>query len=273
MTKIEELVYGVPYFLSVEQSIQGVKDKVGLGRLHDIDPFPLETGPFGEPDDFREQTGKSHSLLWQRVYHSPSFRSDPDPDFRWGEGAIQVVFKQTPLTQSKMSLWESVGQSLLWIEICSASTNDEVLDILRQRNLNRYVDDYHSYLEIRDRISDGNEKSGFILQSLQSWARFVIDFLEKENLPYARIRSDRDGCAQLEWRLSEGDDKYDPDNEYYGKGRGIVDITFYPSYLNSLSILSGPYGNGKRRISFSGRLPYSKTIEIIRSFGRRLQGV
>ena len=66
---------------------------------------------------------------------------------------------------------------------CSASTNEEVIDILRQRNLNRYVDDYHSYLEIRDRISDGNEKSGFILQSLQSWARFVIDFLEKKTFP------------------------------------------------------------------------------------------
>ena len=159
----------------------------------------------------------------------------------------------------------------LWDQIRETSTNEEVLGILRQRNLNHYVDDYYSYLELKSRVS--GEKHSFMLQSLQSWARFVIDFIEKERFPYAEIRSNRDGCAQLEWRLSEAHDESDWDNEYFGNGRGIVDLTLLPAGLISLSILTGPYGSGKNRIFLSGRLSYFKTIEILRLFRGRLQSV
>ena len=159
----------------------------------------------------------------------------------------------------------------LWDQIRDTSTSEEVLDILRQRNLDLYVEDYYSYLDVKSRNTGGEH--GFMLQSLQTWARFVIDFIEKERFPYAEIRANREGCAQLEWRLSEAHDESDWDNEYFGNGRGIVDLTLFPSGLISLSILTGPYGNGGNRISLSGRLSYLKTTGILKLFRSRLQSV
>ena len=182
--------------------------------------------------------------------------------------AVAVLREVLSLSETGLKGKERVR---LWDQIRDTSTSEEVLDILRQRNLCLYVEDYYSYLDLKSRITGGEH--GFELQSLQSWARFVIDFIEKEGFPYSEIRSNRDGCAQLEWRLSEAHDESDWDNEYFGNGRGIVDLTLFPSGLISLSILTGPYVNGKNRISLSGRLSYLKTTEILRLFRSRLQSV
>ena len=153
--------------------------------------------------------------------------------------------------------------------IFATETHDEVLDILAQNGLFRYVEDYNSYLKWRREGLEEGESSGIILQSLQSWVWFLISYAEPARLPYAMIDADHDGCIELEWRLSAESDASDPDDAYWGNGEGIAMLRFYPSYLNSLSILSGPYASGKRRLTFEGCLSHVKTQKAIDMFAER----
>ena len=100
--------------------------------------------------------------------------------------------------------------------IFATETHDEVLDILAQNRLSRYVDDYHSYLKWRREGLEEGESPGIILQSLQSWIWFLISYAEPARLPYAMIDADHDGCIELEWRLSAESDGSDPDDAYWG---------------------------------------------------------
>ena len=45
---------------------------------------------------------------------------------------------------------------------------------------------------------------------------------------------------------------------YYGNGRGLVHLTFFPSYLNYLSVFSGAYEENKQRIGFDGWFSHTK---------------
>lgn len=153
--------------------------------------------------------------------------------------------------------------------IFATETHDEVLNILAQNRLSRYVADYHSYLKWRREGLEDGESPGIILQSLQSWIWFLISYAEPARLPYAMIAADHDGCIELEWRLSAESDGSDPDDAYWGNGEGIAVLRFYPSYLNSLSILSGPYASGKRRLTFEGCLSHVKTQKAIDMFAER----
>ena len=153
--------------------------------------------------------------------------------------------------------------------IFAAETHDEVLDILAHNKLSRYVEDYNTYLKWRREGLEEGESPGIILHSLQSWAWFLMGYAEPKKLPYAMIDADHDGCIELEWRLSAGSDEDDPDNAYWGNGSGIAVLRFYPSYLNSLSILSGPYASEKRRLTFEGCLSHTKTQKAIDMFAER----
>ena len=153
--------------------------------------------------------------------------------------------------------------------IFAAVTHDEILDILARNGLSRHVEDYHAYLKWRREGLEEGESPGIILQSLQSWAWFLISYAGPTSLPYAMIDADHDGCVELEWRLSPVADENDPDDAYWGNGHGIAVLRFYPSYLNSLSILSGPYASGKRRLTFEGCLSHVKTQKAIDMFAER----
>ena len=153
----------------------------------------------------------------------------------------------------------------------AAETHDKVLEILSQNNVGRYVEEYRSYLEWRQEELEEGESPGIILQSLQSWAWFLVSYAVPKKLPFARVKADFDGCIELIWRLSTEPIVDDPDNEYWGNGRGIVVLRFYPSFLNSLSILSGPYASEKLRLSIDGCLSHEKTRQIMDVFAERFQ--
>ena len=154
-------------------------------------------------------------------------------------------------------------------ELFSTETHEEVLTILVQRNLSSYVEDYKSYLDRRQEELEEGESPGIILQSLQSWAWFAVSYAEPKNLPCAKFRADFDGCIELIWRLYTDPISNDADNEYWGNGRGIAVLRFYPSYLNSLSILSGPYASEKLRLSLESCLSHEKTQQTIDIFSER----
>ena len=155
-------------------------------------------------------------------------------------------------------------------EIFAAQTHSEIIQILSRNSLEHYVSAYQYYLDERERNLDENENPNIIFQSLQSWAWFIADYTNLRALPLAEISADFDGCLEMEWRLSSDEIPHDPYNEFYGNGRGIAVLTFYPASLNHLSILSGAYASGKPRITLDCFLPHEMTTQIIDLFTERL---
>ncbi len=155
-------------------------------------------------------------------------------------------------------------------EVFDTTTHDEVLDILSRNGLKECAQDYDDYLTWRKEDLEEDESPEIILQSLQSWAWFLLDYVEPSNLPYAKLSADFVGCVELTWTLSPKSIPDSLENKYYGNGEGILLLSFYPSYLNYLSILTGPYGSEKRRIALSGYIPHTKTKEIMDLFRRRI---
>lgn len=155
-------------------------------------------------------------------------------------------------------------------EIFEAQTHSEIIQILMREGLEQYASAYHSYLVEREEDLDENENPNVIFQSLQSWAWFLLDYTRLTHLPKAEISADFDGCLEMEWRLSSDEIQFDSENEFYGNGRGIAVVTFYPASLNHLSILSGAYAGGKQRITLDCFLPHEMTIQIFDLFTERL---
>lgn len=154
--------------------------------------------------------------------------------------------------------------------IFASETHEEVLDVLSESEFEGFVQDYTDYLvQRRDDLFE-DESPDVFLQSLQAWAWFLLDYSGLKNLPKAKTSADLDGCLELEWELSGDEIQGDPDNEFYGKGRGLAVLTFYPASLNHLSILSGAYTGGKQRMTLDCFLSHDKTVEIIDLFAERL---
>ena len=164
----------------------------------------------------------------------------------------------------------SPERSALRQEVFNTTTHDEVLDILSRNGLKECAQDYDDYLTWRKEDLEEDESPGIILQSLQSWAWFLLDYVEPSNLPYAKLSADFVGCVELTWTLSPESICESLENKYYGNGEGILLLSFYPSYLNYLSILTGPYGSEKRRIALSGYIPHTKTKQIMDLFRERI---
>ena len=187
-----------------------------------------------------------------------------------GKGLFAKIFVSSKGSDKSNSfLKELIRKELIRKQVFRTESHDKVLEILSKNGLGHYVEDYHAHLQSRQEYLEEDESPGIILQSLQSWAWFLISFAEPRKLPYAGMKADYDGCVELVWRLSEESTLYDPDDEYWGNGRGIAVLKFYPSYLNSLSILSGPYASEKRRLSFEGQLSHLKTQQVIDIFAER----
>ena len=227
-----------------------------------------QTGAHPWPKAGFEKPERTNELYHIEARPWPSWHEESDTDLRLRLSDYQGLSAQFYMGTRILKGESSLQKEIVKKEIFGTKSHDRVIEILSENGMERHVEDYHASLRHQSKISG---KAGFILQSLQSWARFVIDFAEEENLPHAKIRSDRDGCVQLEWRLLDGEDGFEFNDypEYFGNGRGIIDLTFYPSYLHSLSVLSGPYKSKSRRISLAGRLPYSLTITILRFIQRK----
>ena len=178
------------------------------------------------------------------------------------------------LLQQKVELLRqetsSPERSFLRQEVFNTTTHDGVLDILSRNGLKECAEDYDDYLTWRKQDLEEDESPGIILQSLQSWAWFLLDYVDPSNLPYARVSADFVGCVELTWTLSPESISESLENRYYGNGEGILLLSFYPSYLNYLSILTGPYGSEKRRIALSGYIPHTKTKQIMDLFRERI---
>ena len=187
----------------------------------------------------------------------------------------QAAFDLSDLSRrSWPALFVGLGESQKELdrkEIFASHSHVDVLNVLSRNDLVQYVEDYHRYIEHRQEILEDGESPGIILQSLQSWAWFLIDFVKPSKIPYAKIDADFDGCIELTWRLSSEKLPHDPDNEYYGNGRGLVHLTFFPSYLNYLSVFSGAYEANKQRIGFDGWFSHTKTKQVLHTFSERLQ--
>ena len=150
-----------------------------------------------------------------------------------------------------------------------SDSDEDVLDLLDQNNLHRYIDDYISYSEYRLRNLEDDERPGIILHSLQSWAWFLIDCAKPLNLPYTKISADFHGCVELEWELSGYTRTDDRASKYWGPHEGIAMLRFYPSRMHAFSILSGSYASGKRRTTFESCLPYGELKKILPLFAER----
>jgi len=185
----------------------------------------------------------------------------PYPQYRFSLGNWTNAFART----------SALKHDRIQLEIFASETHDEVLNVLSKNGLEKYRQDYVDYLNWRQKELEKDESRGIILQSLQSWAWFLIDYAIPNQLPYAKIDADFDGCIDLTWRLSENPLPNDPDNEYFGNGRGLIHLTFFPSYLNYLSVFSGAYGNDKHRIGFDGWFSHTKTKQVLSMFAERLQ--
>lgn len=155
-------------------------------------------------------------------------------------------------------------------KIFALKSHEELLEFMAANDLGDYVDDYYDYLKARQSELEEGESPGIIYQSLQSWVWFLIDYALPELIPVVKIRADYAGCVNLVWRLSEEFMPGDPDNEYFGSGRGIIAITFYPSPLNYVSVMSGGFGCEKCRITFRGEYSHAMTKEVMNSFKERL---
>lgn len=217
-----------------------------------------------EYHDFMERTTSSLTKGWM-----DSFLRHISELTEARERFHQIYYSQVNARFRRSNLHQKF-QEILREMIQNTETDDEVLDILLDHNLDNYVCDYHSYLAWRQENLEEDERPGIVLQSLQSWAFFLISFSEPNNLPYAKITADDVGCIDLIWEISPNPIPFDMDNEYYGNGEGIAMLKFYPSYLNHLTILSGAYGCEKLRISLDGTLSYMKTQEILVTFRDRL---
>ena len=111
-------------------------------------------------------------------------------------------------------------------KLFTSDSDEDVLDILDQNNLNRYIDDYLSYSEYRLNNLEDDERPGIILHSLQSWAWFLIDCAKPLSLPYTRVSADFHGCVELEWELSGNTRNDERANKYWGPQEGIAMLRF-----------------------------------------------
>ena len=238
----------------------------------------------GDWEDFFTQSSSSHKhsrskrvrvaipTKTQTPYkasgHSALFEIDEEQDqtisnprLRWGSPYFVLHWHSEDRKET--------SRERLRKKLFATETHEKVLEVLFQNNFGRYVKDYYAYLNWRQEDLDEGESPGIILQSLQSWAWFLISYAAPKKLPFAKVKADFDGCIELVWRLSTEPIQDDPDNEHWGNGRGIAVLKFFPSYLNSLSILSGPYATRKLRLAFDGCLSHVKTQQAIDMFAER----
>lgn len=163
----------------------------------------------------------------------------------------------------------------LWNTICSTSDDDELLRILRTyTSLEEFIDDYELISRFQTNATEAELVPEMSLESLHSWAFFLIDFVVEDRLPFAKFTVSETGLAQLEWRLSEETIEGNRFDAFYGEGRGVVDLVFLPSSMIELTVVSGPYDDDIDRISFSGCFPHEMAKMILRVFFQnRLQSV
>ena len=225
------------------------------------------------------KTGLKHEQAHHKkviiVYHASTASPESEQFYRFSEEHVPPKTISHSFIDRYLRAW---GFASNWVsnrewarrKIFALHTHDELLEFMAANDLEDYVDDYYDYLQDRQDELEEGENPELILQSLQSWAWYLIDYALPEEIPYVKVRADFDGCVRLVWRLSEELMPNDPNNEYFGNGKGIISITFYPSLLNYISVMSGAYGSERRRITFRGEFSYAMTKEIMGLYKERL---
>ena len=160
-------------------------------------------------------------------------------------------------------------------ELFGTTSHIDVLNMLLWNGQGEIVQKYFKYLDDRSKHLEEGESPGIILQSLQSWAWFLLDYAFPTEMPDIHVDADWDGCAYFEWSLIGEEVDGDPDNEYWGSENrtwapGIMTMTFYPNRLVGLGLLSGSYGSNKRRLTLESTLSYDKAIGVLEMFRYRI---
>ena len=235
-------------------------------NFHDqIDKFLQQNRPVPDSSDVTQKDDigldESDMEFLQKTLADSSDPPQPLP--------VQLALYRENWTTIFVRLGESYSEHLRQ-RVFKSKTHDEVLDVLSENGLEEFRQDYVDYLVRRQKDLEEGESPDIFLQSLQSWAWFLLDYTKLKHLPKAETSADFDGCLEMEWELSYDEIQDDPENKFYGNGRGLAVLTFYPASLNHLSILSGAYTGGKQRITLDCFLPHRKTIQIIDLFTERL---
>ncbi len=159
----------------------------------------------------------------------------------------------------------------------SAGTLDSVEDLINSLRLFGLlaITDRLEYLH-REIAEDPDE----LPLSVDSLSKFA-DFVTANALPGSpRVWVDPYGYVGLEWRIpdpeqSEGVSvsKLDPrdDDHLWGKGDGILAMTFLPSGLVKFSGTSGPVSQGLARLMVGGTFPQVSVMSAVRPFLSRLE--
>ena len=248
---------------SIEQDLKENPDHLREEKIdpilykHGMQTFRFEQLPSGKKDEL-----DTHAMSKLLHEHDEVMSPGMGVLVAWGDTRVPIA-KTFP---NKREEQESLRQSVFTTE-----THDEVLKIMEEHELDQHVEDYHSYLKYRQEDLDEEQSRGIILQSLQSWAWFLLDDeVRSSRIPYPNITADYFGSIDLIWRLSPEQRPGDFDSQYYGEGKGVIILRFLPSYLNYLSVLSGAFEDGKRRIAFDGYFSYKKTLPVLFAFQERI---
>ena len=264
--------------MDVQDQVEKLLQQSPFPQIHPHPPAPVATEHIGESAS--ESLSK---ILGSFPAFSDSFAVGPLTEFLGSLSAMstQELFESSSILKQSLPAygdeWTNGFVESSWLEkehlrqaIYTAQTHGEIIQALSQNNLETYASAYQSYLVDREKNLDEDESPNIIFQSLQSWALFVADYTKLRVLPAAEISADLDGCLEMEWRLSSDESVHDPYNEFYGNGRGLAVLTFYPGSLNHLSILSGSYASAKQRITLDCFLPHEMTMQVFDFFTERL---
>ncbi len=122
---------------------------------------------------------------------------------------------------------------------------------------------------LREVLLEEPDEPYLVLESLRSLALFLMS---ERQLPPPRISVDSGGLAQAEWRIHPQDRKisHNPNNQFWGRGDGIIVMKFLSSGLVRYVALSGPTGQGIERIETGGVLPKASVMDSLQMFTYKL---
>ena len=141
----------------------------------------------------------------------------------------------------------------------------EIAEALRSHGLNEVAARLVQLIEMLDEDPD---EPDLAIESLRSFAEF---FMQEIHLPVPEIGAGPEGFVEAEWRISSNGESMAPsDDNYWGRGDGILAMKFLPTGLIRFAATSGPAGQGKERLRTSGILPRTSILPAVQTFVSRL---
>ena len=134
-------------------------------------------------------------------------------------------------------------------QIENASTPEEIIDFLRQFNLNAIA---NRLTDLRKLVEDDPEESPMELESLRSLAIFLMSEIHDRHLPEPEIGVTPDGLVEIAWSLP-------PHN-------GILAMDFLLSGQIQYTAISTPAQHGVERKTASETSPKDEIMKNVQSF-------